>query len=173
MHRPANVDDERQLSEIVEALDVISERVPLFWPVHPRTRARLAGASIKISERIHLLDPLGYVEFLALQASSFVVLTDSGGIQEETTVLGVPCLTLRENTRASCHLIECGTNRLRREPARQRFFKPGAKRSPRRKKAPCLPCGMDKREGAASLSYETISCRRERTRPGDARRPQS
>ena len=111
LHRPANVDDERQLSEIVDALKVISERVPLMWPVHPRTRARLESGSISIPERIRLLEPLGYVEFLAMQASSFVVLTDSGGVQEETTVLGVPCLTLRENTERPV-TIDCGTNRL-------------------------------------------------------------
>jgi len=83
--------------------------VPLLWPVHPRTRARLA--SITVPDRIRLLDPVGYVEFLALQAASFVVLTDSGGIQEETTVLGVPCLTLRENTERPVTLTR-GTNRL-------------------------------------------------------------
>jgi UDP-N-acetylglucosamine 2-epimerase (non-hydrolysing) len=111
LHRPANVDDPRQLAEIVDALRVISERVPLLWPVHPRTRVRLGSASIAIPDRIRLLDPLGYVEFLALEASSFVVLTDSGGIQEETTVLGVPCLTLRDNTERPV-TVECGTNRL-------------------------------------------------------------
>lgn len=109
LHRPANVDDEDQLAEIVDALRVISERVGLLWPVHPRTRARLA--SIEVPESIRILEPLGYIEFLALQAASFVVLTDSGGIQEETTVLGVPCLTLRDNTERPV-TIECGTNRL-------------------------------------------------------------
>jgi UDP-N-acetylglucosamine 2-epimerase (non-hydrolysing) len=111
LHRPANVDDETQLAEIVDALRTISEHVPLLWPVHPRTRTRLESGTIAIPDRITLLDPLGYVEFLALQASSFVVLTDSGGIQEETTVLGVPCLTIRENTERPV-TIECGTNRL-------------------------------------------------------------
>src|SRR5579883_286019 len=109
LHRPANVDDERQLGEIVDALGTIARHVPLLWPVHPRTRARLA--SITVPDRIRLLDPVGYVEFLALQAASFVVLTDSGGIQEETTVLGVPCLTLRENTERPVTLTR-GTNRL-------------------------------------------------------------
>jgi len=111
LHRPANVDDEHQFAEIVEALRVIAERVPLLWPVHPRTRSRLADASIAIPDRIRLLEPLGYVDFLALQAGSFVVLTDSGGIQEETTVLGVPCLTLRDNTERPV-TVEHGTNRL-------------------------------------------------------------
>ncbi|MBZ5602263.1 MAG: UDP-N-acetylglucosamine 2-epimerase (non-hydrolyzing) [Acidobacteriia bacterium] len=109
LHRPANVDDERQLAEIVGALRIISQTVPLLWPVHPRTRARLAN--IAVPDTIRILDPLGYVEFLALQAASFVVLTDSGGVQEETTVLGVPCLTLRENTERPA-TIACGTNRL-------------------------------------------------------------
>ncbi|MBZ5632282.1 MAG: UDP-N-acetylglucosamine 2-epimerase (non-hydrolyzing) [Acidobacteriia bacterium] len=111
LHRPANVDDERQRAEILGALSVISEDLELFWPVHPRTRARLEQGSRALPPRIHLLDPLGYLDFLRLQAESFIVLTDSGGIQEETTVLGVPCLTLRENTERPV-TIECGTNRL-------------------------------------------------------------
>ena len=88
LHRPANVDDDRQRTEILEALTVISEDLELFWPVHPRTRARLEQGSVALPPRIHLLDPLGYLDFLRLQAESFMVLTDSGGIQEETTVLG-------------------------------------------------------------------------------------
>jgi UDP-N-acetylglucosamine 2-epimerase (non-hydrolysing) len=111
LHRPANVDDDRQRGEILEALSIISAELPLLWPVHPRTRARLERGSVALPPRMHLLDPLGYLDFLRLQAESFVVLTDSGGIQEETTVLGVPCLTLRENTERPV-TIECGTNRL-------------------------------------------------------------
>ncbi len=111
LHRPANVDDEAQLAEILEALRIISKDLTLLWPVHPRTRARLAASSAQLPEQIRLLDPLGYLEFLALQASSFAVFTDSGGIQEETTVLQVPCLTLRNNTERPV-TIEWGTNRL-------------------------------------------------------------
>ncbi len=111
LHRPANVDDDRKRSEILEALSVISEDLVLFWPVHPRTRARLESGSVSLPPKIRLLEPLGYLDFLRLQAESFIVLTDSGGIQEETTVLGVPCLTLRENTERPV-TIECGTNRL-------------------------------------------------------------
>jgi UDP-N-acetylglucosamine 2-epimerase (non-hydrolysing) len=110
LHRAANVDCKFQLAEILGALTKISEEVPLYWPVHPRTRLKLA-ASGSLSENIHLLDPLGYLDFLSLEAQSAVVLTDSGGIQEETTVLGVPCLTLRENTERPV-TIECGTNLL-------------------------------------------------------------
>ena len=79
--------------------------------MHPRTRARLEAAGLSVSERIHLMEPLGYVEFLGLVAGSAVVLTDSGGIQEETTVLGVPCLTLRDNTERPA-TVEQGTNVL-------------------------------------------------------------
>lgn len=111
LHRPANVDNETQLAEILGALQLISESVPLYWPMHPRTRARIENSAIKPSDRIRISEPLGYLDFLCLQAQSAVVLTDSGGIQEETTVLGVPCLTLRDNTERPV-TIECGTNRL-------------------------------------------------------------
>jgi UDP-N-acetylglucosamine 2-epimerase (non-hydrolysing) len=111
LHRPANVDDERKLSEIVEALAVISREYPLYWPVHPRTRTRLCAGHIGLPAAIRLLDPLSYFDFLHLQAKASVILTDSGGIQEESTVLGVPCLTLRENTERPA-TIQYGTNRL-------------------------------------------------------------
>jgi UDP-N-acetylglucosamine 2-epimerase (non-hydrolysing) len=109
LHRPANVDHTVQLTNILRALEEISQQVPLYWPVHPRTRAKLEG--LNLPPNLHLLDPLGYLDFLNLQSQSAVVLTDSGGIQEETTVLGVPCLTIRENTERPV-TIECGTNRL-------------------------------------------------------------
>jgi UDP-N-acetylglucosamine 2-epimerase (non-hydrolysing) len=111
LHRPANVDDERKLAEIVEALAVISQEYPLYWPVHPRTRARLRAGQIPLPSAIRLLEPLSYFDFLHLQAKASVILTDSGGIQEESTVLGVQCLTVRENTERPA-TIEYGTNRL-------------------------------------------------------------
>ena len=111
LHRPANVDDPSALGEILEALTVIAETTPLYWPVHPRTRARLNTGATLIPASLHLLEPLGYLDFLSLEAASSLVLTDSGGIQEETTVLGVPCLTLRDNTERPV-TIELGTNRL-------------------------------------------------------------
>ena len=111
LHRPANVDDERKLTEIVDALAVISRDCLLYWPVHPRTRTRLDAAQIRLPVAIRLLDPLSYFDFLHLQAKASVILTDSGGIQEESTVLGVSCLTLRENTERPA-TIEYGTNRL-------------------------------------------------------------
>jgi UDP-N-acetylglucosamine 2-epimerase (non-hydrolysing) len=111
LHRPANVDDENALREILGALRIIAEALPLYWPMHPRTRARMQSSHIDLPGRIHVLDPLGYLDFLCLEARSSVVLTDSGGIQEETTALGVDCLTLRENTERPS-TIELGTNRL-------------------------------------------------------------
>jgi UDP-N-acetylglucosamine 2-epimerase (non-hydrolysing) len=111
LHRPANVDDDRALREILGALTVISKNVPLYWPMHPRTRARLQNGNINLPASIHALDPLGYLDFLSLESRSSIVLTDSGGIQEETTVLGVDCLTLRDNTERPI-TVELGTNRL-------------------------------------------------------------
>ncbi len=111
LHRPANVDSAEKLSEIVEALSVIAEDLPLYWPVHPRTRTRLQTGGIQLSPRIRLLDPLSYFDFLHMQAKSHAIFTDSGGIQEESTVLGVKCLTLRDNTERPA-TIEYGTNRL-------------------------------------------------------------
>jgi UDP-N-acetylglucosamine 2-epimerase (non-hydrolysing) len=111
LHRPANVDNDLQLAEILDALSVISSDLPLYWPMHPRTRSRLQQAGLPLSSRIHIVEPLGYLDFLCLQAGSALMLTDSGGIQEETTVLGVPCLTLRDNTERPA-TIEYGTNRL-------------------------------------------------------------
>lgn len=111
LHRPANVDDDAQLDPILQALAAISEELPLYWPMHPRTGARLAQSGLTLAKNIHALQPLGYLDFLCLQANSAAVLTDSGGVQEETTVLGVPCLTLRENTERPA-TIDYGTNRI-------------------------------------------------------------
>lgn len=111
LHRPANVDDDSALREILGALKVISENVPLYWPMHPRTRARLQNNHIDLPPSIHVVDPLGYLDFLSLESRSSIVLTDSGGIQEETTALGVDCLTLRDNTERPI-TVELGTNRL-------------------------------------------------------------
>ncbi len=111
LHRPANVDEDGKLREIVAALNEISRDLPLYWPVHPRTRSRLQGGAIDLPESIRLLDPLSYFDFLHMQAKAEAIFTDSGGIQEESTVLGVKCLTLRDNTERPV-TIEYGTNRL-------------------------------------------------------------
>lgn len=111
LHRPANVDDAAALEAILEALAEISRELPLVFPVHPRTRTRLQGSEAWKRGRIRLLDPLSYLDFLSLMSRAAAVFTDSGGIQEETTVLGVPCFTLRDNTERPI-TIEQGTNVL-------------------------------------------------------------
>jgi UDP-N-acetylglucosamine 2-epimerase (non-hydrolysing) len=111
LHRPSNVDDRETLAGIFSALERIAERLPVVFPVHPRTRARIEEFAIEPSSRIRLVDPLGYLDFLKLYSESRIVLTDSGGIQEETTALGIPCLTLRENTERPVTVAE-GTNRI-------------------------------------------------------------
>jgi UDP-N-acetylglucosamine 2-epimerase (non-hydrolysing) len=110
LHRPANVDRVDVLRPIVRALERIAESLPLVFPVHPRTRPQLEAIGVN-TRNIRLVDPLGYVDFVSLLSRSRIVLTDSGGLQEESTFLGVPCLTLRDNTERPV-TITCGTNRL-------------------------------------------------------------
>ncbi|MFO0951314.1 MAG: UDP-N-acetylglucosamine 2-epimerase (non-hydrolyzing) [Isosphaeraceae bacterium] len=111
LHRPSNVDDEAALRGLINAVNRVSDRLDVVFPVHPRTRARMEKAGVPLTRRVHLSEPMPYVEFLGLMARARCVLTDSGGIQEETTALGVPCLTLRENTERPV-TIRQGTNRL-------------------------------------------------------------
>ncbi|HKO44566.1 MAG TPA: UDP-N-acetylglucosamine 2-epimerase (non-hydrolyzing) [Pyrinomonadaceae bacterium] len=122
LHRPSNVDERDNLAGIVDALDEVARQIPVVFPVHPRTRKKLS--EFELSERVErianlqLVDPLGYIDFLQLYRGARIVLTDSGGIQEETTALGIPCLTLRENTERPI-TIEMGTNQLvGRDPER-------------------------------------------------------
>ena len=110
LHRPSNVDEASRLSRLIDALRDVSERWPVVFPVHPRTRKVIESAAIETAGMI-LCEPLGYLDFLRLQSEARLVLTDSGGIQEETTVLGVPCLTVRRNTERPITIAE-GTNRL-------------------------------------------------------------
>jgi UDP-N-acetylglucosamine 2-epimerase (non-hydrolysing) len=112
LHRPSNVDRPEALLESLELLRAVSEKLPLVCPLHPRTRqnvARFGMESLLATPRIAELPPQGYLEMLGLMASATVVLTDSGGVQEETTALGVPCLTMRENTERPITVAE-GTN---------------------------------------------------------------
>ena len=113
LHRPGNVDREETLREIMAGLREVSVEIPVLFAVHPRTRERLRTFSIdaEADGRIRLLDPLGYVDFLALTVNAALVITDSGGIQEETTFLGTPCLTVRPNTERPVTITQ-GTNRL-------------------------------------------------------------
>jgi UDP-N-acetylglucosamine 2-epimerase (non-hydrolysing) len=126
LHRPSNVDNPRTLASIMDALHEISRDVTLIFSVHPRTRQRLETSDHHHpGSRVHILDPLSYIDFLALQRQARLVVTDSGGIQEETTFLGVPCLTVRENTErpvtvilGTNHLVGQDMKRLRTEVAR-------------------------------------------------------
>jgi UDP-N-acetylglucosamine 2-epimerase (non-hydrolysing) len=113
LHRPSNVDDPKLLRGILGAVARIADRLPVVFPVHPRTRKSIAAAGLRLEETpgVVLTDPLGYLEFLSLTSRARLVLTDSGGLQEESTVLGIPCLTLRKNTERPI-TIEQGTNVL-------------------------------------------------------------
>lgn len=111
LHRPSNVDDPKMLAQLIAALNVVSETLPVIFPVHPRTRARLESEQIAVAKGIQMVDPLGYFDFMALMRAAKVVMTDSGGVQEETTYLGVTCLTVRPNTERPI-TIDVGTNRL-------------------------------------------------------------
>lgn len=107
MHRPSNVDDTAMLTGLLSALSAVAEECPLVFPVHPRTKSQLAGHAL--ADSVRLVGPVGYLDFVALQADARLVLTDSGGVQEETTVLGVPCLTLRDTTERPI-TVTSGTN---------------------------------------------------------------
>jgi UDP-N-acetylglucosamine 2-epimerase (non-hydrolysing) len=119
LHRPSNVDDPKILAGILTAVSVLASDLPIFFPMHPRTRKNIEsfglGHFLSGETRLHKgivpLDPLGYIDFLSLNDQARIVLTDSGGVQEETTVLGVPCLTLRENTERPA-TVEYGSNQV-------------------------------------------------------------
>ena len=114
LHRPSNVDDPEKLFEILRSLEEVAEVLPLVFPVHPRTRGRLENYSPP--PNLHFIDPVGYIDFLGLEMHAAFVVTDSGGVQEETTYLGVPCLTLRPNTERPVTVTD-GTNVLLDAPS--------------------------------------------------------
>jgi UDP-N-acetylglucosamine 2-epimerase (non-hydrolysing) len=112
LHRPSNVDDPAALTRMLGALAEVARTLPVLFPVHPRTRARIDGLPVAARDAaagLRMIDPLGYLDFLALEADARVVVTDSGGVQEETTALGVPCLTVRTSTERPVTVSE-GTN---------------------------------------------------------------
>ena len=113
LHRPSNVDDRSWLRELLVTLAELSQDLAILFPVHPRTRQRISELELPgtANGRLCLMDPKPYLEFLALQQGATVVITDSGGMQEETSFLGVPCLTLRENTERPITVSQ-GTNQL-------------------------------------------------------------
>jgi len=115
LHRPSNVDDVEKLGEIILAFEEIQKELKLIFPIHPRTRNNIRGSKlerkVEAMNNLVLLEPVGYLDFLCLMSNAALVLTDSGGIQEETPILGVPCMTLRESTERPVTITE-GTNRL-------------------------------------------------------------
>jgi len=141
LHRPSNVDDPARLAALAAALRDIAAERPVVFPAHPRTQQRLRDAGIDLGA-VRLLDPVSYPEMLDLVRSAHVVVTDSGGLQEETTALGVPCLTVRENTERPVTITE-GTNRLVPDPAEL----PAAVRAVTRRAATRRPEGWDGRAG--------------------------
>lgn len=146
LHRPSNVDDPGWLRELLEALSDMSSHLSIVFPVHPRTRQRVneLGFCIPANSRLRLLDPLPYLEFIALQRRALVVITDSGGIQEETTFLGVPCLTVRENTERPV-TVTLGTNQLvgrdvsKLNRAVKDIMQNAAREKARRRDSTCIP----------------------------------
>jgi UDP-N-acetylglucosamine 2-epimerase (non-hydrolysing) len=115
MHRPSNVDDAATLAALIAAMRRIASRLPVVFPVHPRTRSRMEAAGLwkplETSPGVHLTTPLGYMEFLSLTSQARLIITDSGGLQEESAALEIPCLTLRENTERPVTVKE-GTSTL-------------------------------------------------------------
>jgi UDP-N-acetylglucosamine 2-epimerase (non-hydrolysing) len=115
LHRPSNVDDTAAFVRVIEALEEIARRLPIVFPAHPRTRKMIAelGLTGRVEKikGLRVIDPVGYLDFLQVLSGARLVLTDSGGIQEETTVLGIPCVTLRENTERPI-TVEMGTNTI-------------------------------------------------------------
>jgi UDP-N-acetylglucosamine 2-epimerase (non-hydrolysing) len=164
LHRPSNVDEPAVLRGLLAAVAELSRKLPVVFPVHPRTRARLGPTA---SPGLHLVEPLGYLEFLSLTSGARLVLTDSGGLQEETTALGVPCLTLRENTERPITVTE-GTNEVvGTSPARILAAARRALDGPvRRGRLPALWDG-EAGERAAAAVLELVAERRgeDRVRP--------
>ena len=111
LHRPSNVDEPQAFGRIATTLQAVSRQIPLVFPLHPRTRANLEKFGVDLGTAVTLTPPLSFMDFLGLWKNAAVVLTDSGGLQEETTALGVPCLTLRETTERPITVDE-GTNEV-------------------------------------------------------------
>ncbi|MEM8826833.1 MAG: UDP-N-acetylglucosamine 2-epimerase, partial [Pseudomonadota bacterium] len=114
LHRPSNVDEHTKFARIVDALTTVAQKIPLIFPTHPRTAAKLDAFDLRASladAGVKLVPPQSYLPFMALVKDAGLIITDSGGLQEETTYLGIPCLTLRDNTERPITIDE-GTNRL-------------------------------------------------------------
>jgi UDP-N-acetylglucosamine 2-epimerase (non-hydrolysing) len=163
LHRPSNVDHPQGLVELVGALDTIAGHLPVVFPVHPRARHRLEeqGLAARLA-RVHLLEPLPYLEMLSLVDSARLVITDSGGLQEETTFLGVPCLTVRANTERPITITQ-GTNRLVADArALVAAVLNGARRQrPGAAGAPGAPRAIERWDGHAAERIAAVLCANE------------
>jgi UDP-N-acetylglucosamine 2-epimerase (non-hydrolysing) len=155
LHRPSNVDDPAVLRELLEALACLSQEAAVLFPVHPRTRQRLRGAELSASGGgdLRLVEPIGYVEMVGLVAGAHLVITDSGGLQEETTYLGTPCLTVRPNTERPVTCLH-GTNQL--VPPRGAAILAAAKRALSRR-SPVRPM-IERWDGRAAERIARVVC---------------
>ena len=151
LHRPSNVDSTEKLGQLLGAMGAVATEVPVIFPVHPRTQQRIAPFGMRHHPQLRMISPVGYLDFLCLLSKAALVLTDSGGIQEETTALGIPCLTLRDNTERPVTISE-GTNQLvGTDPAKivaaARDVLAG-----KGKAGKSLPCGTARQHGGLSKS---------------------
>jgi UDP-N-acetylglucosamine 2-epimerase (non-hydrolysing) len=155
LHRPSNVDDPIRLRELVAVLDELSRDRPVLFPVHPRTRQRMRDWQIgpRSVSALRLMEPVSYFDMLGLVAAAELVITDSGGVQEETTFLGVPCLTVRPNTERPITCTE-GTNRLVR-PEREAILK-GARDAVAAR--PAVPPTIDRWDGRTAERIAAVLC---------------
>jgi UDP-N-acetylglucosamine 2-epimerase (non-hydrolysing) len=164
LHRPSNVDDPARLASLATALSALAAERPVVFPAHPRTRERLRAGRVSMPG-VRLIDPLGYVEMLALVDGAHAVITDSGGLQEETTVLGVPCFTVRETTERPVTVSE-GTNTMVWDPATLPVLVRGA----RRRSHPRAPEGWDGRAADRIVEALVEATQRARATPAAAAR---
>jgi len=146
LHRPSNVDEPSRLCAIVRALRQIAVERPVIFPVHPRTRARFDAAALDLGD-VKVLEPVPYLHMIDLVDGAYAVITDSGGLQEETTALGVPCLTLRENTERPITIVE-GTNQLVPDP----------EELPRRVRGAIRSASARRPEGWDGRAAERVAC---------------
>ena len=160
LHRPSNVDGRDALGTLVERLLEVARDLPLVFAVHPRTRKKLTefglDAALTANSRVQLIDPLGYIEFMNLVTGARAVITDSGGVQEETTYLGIPCLTLRENTERPVTVTE-GSNRLVKPETLVAEVRSALARKSRLGRRPDLWDGQAARRAAESLRRRSVA----------------